>query len=321
MTGAFSAAMSVLEQIKRGRKPKFNGLADKSVAIKRKPKFKNSSSTILTMSGGASSDEFDAEDSPDKDADIRTLLLSLKRSQCTKNDMKLLTDSVNSKLVQIDAKISKHDGSIAKIDERLWKCEKIAASAQHNIELEKQRSIKNNVSIFGIPSIEGENLQKIVLSLFEKTGCEVAENQVVNRFRIKTKGKGIIIVKLCDYDVKLNILKKKADKTVTVGEIISCDSKTSSEIIYINNHVTPHFGKLLQEGRKARKNGDIHSCWLNAYGCQLKFDEDGKIHMYQTIDEMNKLISDNVSQLKKNTLKRGADNRSPANNKLKAKKN
>lgn len=118
-------------------------------------------------------------------------------------------------------------------------------------------------------------------------------------------------------------MKVKSKKPVTVGELIPCDSNAANEIVYINNHATPSFGKLLQEGRKAAKSGDIHSCWLNAYGCQLKFEENGKHHMYRTVDELKKLTTARKAmkpKAKPSTKRSTPDDRSPDGGNVKAKK-
>lgn len=150
----------------------------------------------------------------------------------------------------------------------------------------------------------------VSLSIFDKIGCAVTEQQVVDCYRLNGKGNNIIVVKLSDYELKQNILKVKATKPVTLGDVITCDSEVASSIIYINNHVTPFFGKLLKEGRIAVKKGEIHSCWINSFGCQLKLTEDGKQHCYRSVDELSSLISNKPSASKKRTL----DDRSPSTN-------
>lgn len=98
------------------------------------------------------------------------------------------------------------------------------------------------------------------------------------------------------------------------GDIVSGIPNPESAV-YINNHVTPYFGKLLHEGRKAVKNGDIYSCWVNSHGCQLKFEDNAKHHGYRSIDDLNKLIAANKK--KPNTKKRAIENRSPSTSKSK----
>lgn len=295
------------------KKVRKNNVASSSIVIKKTPKPKRNlkrnkmteANRVLNISS----------DSQDENADLRTLILSIKKSQCTKADMQTFTESMNSKLVDIESKVSSQDSKIESMDKRLSACEGQAASAEFQSQLDKQRTLKNNISIFGIIPTEGEKLKQIAVSVFSKIGCAVADEQIVDCYRINGSSNGIVIVKLTDFDVKQKILKEKSKKAVTVGEVVACDSKAAATIIYINNHVTPFFGKLLAEGRKAIKNGDIHSCWLNSFGCQLKLEENGKQYGYRTVTELKKLITG-----KKSNKRSAPDDRSPAGNNNKSTK-
>lgn len=257
--------------------------------------------------------------SSDDNADLRALLLQIQQTQCTKTDMETFTDSVKSKLSSIEAKITSHDEKIEVMNTRLVKCENQAASAQYQLELEKQRQLKNNLSIFGVCRSDSENLKQIVSSIFGKIGCAAEDHQIISCYRINGNGNNIIIAKLSDYELKQNVLKEKAKKPLSLGDVVTCDSNAAGTSIFINNHVTPFFGKLLKEGRLAVKEGKIHSCWLNAFGCQLKFDEDGKQHGFRSIDELKSLITNKTSS-KPNQHKRSTfDDRSPAGNNNKKK--
>lgn len=273
----------------------------------------------LKMPKEAGEETIDVLDDSGEGDDLRSLILSIKKTQCTKYDMQLFTESVNSKLVEIESKVTSQDAKIESMNHRLDKCENQAASAQHQMELEKQRSLKNNVSIFGVGRTDGENLMQIVLKVFNKMGCDVADNQVINCYRINGNNNNIIIAKLSDYELKQKILKEKIKNPVKLSDVIGC-SNAADTIIYINNHVTPFFGKLLHEGRKAVKSGDIHSCWLNSFGCQMKYEEDGKQHAYRTIDDLKILISKKTTVNKASKKRSTPDDRSPNGNKNKTKK-
>lgn len=280
--------MSKILEEKKERKKR---ILKQSITIK---KHRNSSLLKANKESDmdSSTDETKLNDvtSPDANADLRTLILSIKKTQCTKNDMKLLTDTVNSKLVKIESKITTQDGKIDAMNQRLNECEKQAASAQYHNELEKQRSLKTNLSIFGVDRVDGENLTQIAMSIFSKIDCQVDGNQILNCYRINGNSNNIIIVKLSDFELKQKILKAKSKKPVKAGDVTNCSSAAADSVIYINNHTTPYFGKLLQEGRKAVKLGKMHSCWLNSFGCQMKFDENGKHYGFRTIDELNGLL-------------------------------
>lgn len=260
-------------------------------------------------------------DSMTDNSDLRSLLLSIRETQCTKSDMEKFTDTVNSKLVSIETKVSSQDAKIESFNHRLEKCENQAASAQYQLEIEKQRSLKNNVSIFGVSNTDDDKMNETVSAIFKKIGCAVDGNQIGSCYKIKGNSNNIIIVKLNDYELKRKILKEKSTKPLTLGDVISCEANIAKTVIYINNHVTPFFGKLLKEGRIAVKKSEIHSCWINSFGCQLKFDENGKHYSYKSVDELKKLIANNSTKNQVPTGKRSApDDRSPSGNNNKNKK-
>lgn len=277
-------------------KSKCTSIAEKSLTIKTAPKQRYRAK--MSLESGSSNE------------DLRALLLSIKESQCTKDDMKLLTKSVNKKLNEMDVKLTAHDTKIETMNKRLDTFESEAASARYQSECDKQRTLKNNISIFGIERKEKEDLLQIVLNICEKIGCKIEKSQVVNHYRINNTN--IIIVQLCDFELKQQILGAKAKEAMRASDIsggASGASNAESPAVYINNHVTPFFGKLLREGRQAVKKGDIHSCFVNSHGCQLKFEENGKPHNYKSVDELNKLIE---AKAKINPLKRSLDDRSPS---------
>lgn len=109
------------------------------------------------------------------------------------------------------------------------------------------------------------------------------------------------------YDTKQNILAKKTTKSIVVKDINSNISSNADSIIYINNHVTPFFGKLLAEGRKATKAKQIHSCWMSSIGAQLKFSEDGKHHLYTTAEQISELINKHTNQSSNNGKRTAPD--------------
>lgn len=183
------------------------------------------------------------------------------------------------------------------ISKRLEKFETAANNTTYNSELQKQRQLKNNVCIMGVPSFEAESPITTAITVFKAVGCELSTSSIVSAYR--TKGTSSqIVVKLSNYDDKIKILNAKAKKVVRVSEIAICDPSVATNFVFINNHVTPYFGQLLKEGRAAVKNRQIHSCWLSSSGCMLKLDEEGVSMNISTINELQKIIRDKASTSK-----------------------
>lgn len=236
--------------------------------------------------------------------DMKKLLMNIHKNQCTKTDMQSFVSKVEYRLDNIDVKIAGQEKNIVALKERLDKCEGSADSVIYRVELDKQRQIKNNLSIFGIPFVDGERLGDMVSLVFDKIECNMC--QFTDCYRVKGNAKGIIIVKLTDFDAKQRILAAKSKKPLKLGDLIACSSENAKTPIFINNHTTPFFGKLLQEGRKEAKNEKIHSCWLNSFGCQVKFTDRGKQYGFTSVEELRRLIDEHGGTVAKKSSKRSS---------------
>lgn len=140
------------------------------------------------------------------------MLKQLIQSQCTKDDFKSFSAQVSSRLDGVDNRIATQDNNISTLVKRMDDCEKATASAHYQLELDKQRQLKNNISIIGIPKTNGEKLVDMVLKLLSKVGCQLTTANVMNCYRIKGNGNHIIIVKFSDFEIKQQILANKSKK-------------------------------------------------------------------------------------------------------------
>lgn len=61
--------------------------------------------------------------------------------------------------------------------------------------------------------------------------------------------------------------------------------------IFINNHVTTFYARLLAVGRQAVKANKLHSCWIGSTGCLVKIKEDAKPKTVYSMTEMARLLN------------------------------
>ncbi len=213
-------------------------------------------------------------------------------SQCTKNDLMEYSQTINKQFVAMDKRVSSNTSTIKTMEDRIKTIETTLESNKHESELAKQSVLSRNLSIIGVPASENEDLKWIALSIFSNIGCKLTNKDIFSCYRIK-KGNvftDIFIVKINDFAVKNQILKSKVNKEVRLKDVMTIAFQ-GNPIIYVNNHVTPFFGKLLAEGRKAVKEKKIHSVWLTRQGCKLRFEENGVERIYCSTDELYGLIS------------------------------
>lgn len=248
---------------------------------------------IIMISVESSPDAGTSKPNP-TNKDIMQFLEAMKKQQCTKGDLAKLETAMSSKIEEVKTHAVKNSGKIQQLTNRMDRFETVASKASYNNELQKQRELKNNICIMGIPSFDNESPQNTATTVFKAIECELSSADIVSAYR--TRGKAsLIVVKLVNYDDKIKILNAKTKKAVRVSDIAVCDPSVANNFVYINNHVTPYFGKLLKEGRSAIKNNQIHSCWLTSSGCMLKVNEGGDSLNFSTIEQLQKIINDQPS--------------------------
>lgn len=231
----------------------------------------------------------------DKSPTNRELLQYLKqmdKRQCTKSDLKAINDTLTKNIGKVETKANVNELAIDELKQRLTHIEAQQASAHYDNELSKQKQLRNNISIMGLPHIRDEITAEVASDVFAHLNCKIVSKNIEYAYRTKAskENPGIIIVRLKNYEHKMEILDAKAKKTVKVRDVATCEGPIGNQYIYVNNHVTPFFGKLLFDGRQAIKNGNAFSCWFTSAGCNIKFNEDGKSYIYKSTAEMNALI-------------------------------
>lgn len=246
-------------------------------------------------------------------------------TQCTKNDLLVYGQSINKKFTAIDQRVTSNASTINSMESRIKSIETSLKQSNHEAELSKQNVLSRNLSIMGVPPTENEDLKSIALKIFSMIGCQQTTADIFGCYRIR-KGNSftnIFIVKINDFAVKHQILKSKVSKAVRLNDVMS-NSTDGNPFIFINNHVTPFFGKLLAEGRKAVKEKKIHSVWMTKNGCHLRFEENGHGQIYRSADELYGLISANRRKSTGSTdqrkRSRPVDNEISPNNAHKTKK-
>lgn len=106
-------------------------------------------------------------------SEVMLLLRKIHEEQCTKGDLDILQQTINSKFVVIDNKIDSHSSMIENLSKRLDDFESTSAAGKYESEIYKQKSIRNNLSIMGVPRMDNEDLKRIAINIFAFIGCNI----------------------------------------------------------------------------------------------------------------------------------------------------
>lgn len=225
------------------------------------------------------------------EAEIMSLLREIKDSHCTKSDLSDFKLSLDSKFAAVDTELKTHKDKHNELETRVLSLESKMSSSNYERELSKQQQLKNNVNIFGFPKTDGEDLKETALTIFKAFGCNILKSDFdsVYRTNARTPKFSSIVVKFKDFEKKLHVLNSK--KQIRLKDVAECSESQQNIGIYINNHTTPYFGRIMAAGRKAAKEKIIHSCWIGANSCLIQLKENGDpiaIRNVETLDEIVK---------------------------------
>lgn len=171
---------------------------------------------------------------------VSILQLIHKQGDDTKNELK----SVTGRISKIDVKVGENSGKIAAVEKSIAKMKKDLDSTRFSHEINKQSSLRENVVIFGMPKTQGEDIIKTAILVFKAFGCSFEASSF--RACYRTRAANTIIVKFADFQLKLRALEAK--KRVALGDVANCTEELRNCPIFINNHVTPYFAKILSLG-------------------------------------------------------------------------
>lgn len=143
-----------------------------------------------------------------------------------------------------------------------------------------QNQFSRDLTIEGIPLIEGEKLQTIFLNICYKIGVKISRDDITFIRRMLNHPNKIIHVRLDKQSIKSRILEKKFMKDLKSGDFIDLPWNIDSTQVYINRYVTKYFGKLCKIAKDAVKKKQLHSYNMDFDGVYVKRKENAKgIHI------------------------------------------
>jgi hypothetical protein len=172
------------------------------------------------------------------------------------------------------------------MDSRLTACESNVDQLAYEVECMKQRQLKNNISISGVPFKDDENLLTIFGSVCKAINYMVPNDLIAGIYRTNGVGKQSIIVNLANDAVKFGILAAKKKKKTTILRELDLGYADSNTEIMVNQQLVPYFGNLLFKARQARQRGDIYQCWFSMKGVHIKPTEDSNFIIIKTYADL-----------------------------------
>lgn len=177
------------------------------------------------------------------------------------------------------------------IEARVGDCEANVDHLAYEIECMKQRQLKCNISIGGVPANNSEDLLKIFNDICKVLNFNCPNDLITGIYRTAGGAKRSIIVQLANESVKFGILNAKKNKKSIILEELETKFTDSKNEIMINQQLTPFYGNLLYVARQAKKNGNIAECWFSMKGVYVKPQKTSNAVLIKSVNELNAFLS------------------------------
>lgn len=207
-----------------------------------------------------------------------------------RKDLDTHVAKTEEKFNEIAECMEKTKSDIETLFSRVRKCEVGSTVSSYDVELQKQKSLKNNISIAGIPTYDGENLNEIFNSILQILEFRQTDVRTTSIYRVHDSRSHLIVVRLESFESKLELLKARRSKKIKVSDIVRFSKNSSSEgerEVTLNNQLTPYFSNLMYHGRKVKESELIHSSWISNRGFVVKRNLNDKPTEIKNVDHLN----------------------------------
>lgn len=179
-----------------------------------------------------------------------------------------------------------------------------SSSSTLKFELQKQNSLKNNLSIVGIPEVRGENLYALFFKICKLLGAQITRADIKSIRRDTFRA--MIIVELRDYAVKSHICRYSHAIYLWSDDVVRSPSGIMRSRIYINDQMTYFYKVMWEIGRAARKQNLIHTSWITDHGFMVKRTKFSKKQRFLSAQQLSRFI-DSIQKAGKQQKKRKYD--------------
>lgn len=257
-------------------------------------------------------------------SDTNQLLLSIKADttatrneiKATRSELKLemqqLANRTDNKFIALDKQLAKTTGDLKTLFAKVKAIETGSKPTTDEVELNKQLKLRNNIAIANVPIEANENLFDVVKGLMHAIGiADLKVDELVTARRIHNSRSHLIIAGFRDYDLKLEVMKKKAEHKLQVADVFDLEKGQPNSPIFVNNHLTPFFSNLSYHGRMAISGKQIHSCWMSSRGFLVKLNADSSPTVIKDQLQLSNFIDSNKKFVQKKRDRSATDGPSP----------
>lgn len=225
---------------------------------------------------------------------VMEMLRGIKKdTESTADSLSQYMDTMDNKVESLSETVKADSDRITSLENKIAVLLKNSSPAPNSTELAKQAILRNNICIHGIPSGITLSLDSIVTGIASALGIQILTSDYSSVYRTAGNGDrpGFIIVKLNQFSKKLEVLKAKRTKNKLTLKDLKLNIQPDDQHVFVNNQLTPHFGKILQTAKKAVAEKKLFSCWIALNCLCVKPSEQSERILVRDMTELNAAIN------------------------------
>lgn len=214
----------------------------------------------------------------------------------------------NNRLESLENRMSNQELNHAATEKKVVRLEKIVSKLSAQIDKlngENNQLMQNSLSrdfvIFGLPSFQKGDTEKVIDSLSQKSGVNFSKTDL-NKFYATTmrKDKKKCIVHGQFYNEKLKsdfITAYQTKKPIYVEDIVNLksDDTLRGTEIFIRSQLTSTYREISTEARRQRINGKLKYVWEKDGRVLIRKQENSQIIQLQSMQQLMEIINNSQS--------------------------
>lgn len=103
-------------------------------------------------------------------------------------------ETTSNRLLVVGKKADQNDNRIQQLEARIADLKStVGTSSTTECNWSDQRSLRNNISVIGVPAANGENITKIIVELCTYFGVPITAAEVLSAYRVKSAKSDMLI--------------------------------------------------------------------------------------------------------------------------------
>ena len=165
---------------------------------------------------------------------------------------------MSGEIVSLKTKLNKSEQTISAMKDELKVMRDEIQNVQDKQDDAEQYSRRNCVRVHGIPEVEGENTDSIVIKIGEEVGADIFSDSIDRSHRVGRKGdySRPIICKFTSHKTKLALLKAKK----RLAEI-NTEKLFNAKKVFVNEDLSQQRAMIATKARSLKKDKRISDTW------------------------------------------------------------